>query len=110
MQGKSSPIRGVGSELKFGYRVHLIVRETEEEARQYADRLLSRLDEQTGKADREDSLDAKNHGDQRQAGLRPGQAEGIEAFILWGYPPMAECDLLARLVLPDTRHGLLVFG
>ena len=30
--------------LDFGLRVHVIVRETEEEARQYADLLISKLD------------------------------------------------------------------
>ncbi len=37
-----------GRTIKFGYRAHVIVRETEDEARAYADRLLSKLDDQTG--------------------------------------------------------------
>jgi alkanesulfonate monooxygenase len=59
-----------GRAIKFGYRVHVVVRETEEEARAYADRLLSKLDEEAGKAIREKSLDAKNFGVQRQQELR----------------------------------------
>ena len=39
-----------GRTLKFGYRVHVVVRETEAEARAAADRLLSRLDAAQGEA------------------------------------------------------------
>ena len=138
-----------GRTIKFGYRAHVIVRDTEEEARAYADRLLSKLDDEVGRAIREKSLDAKNFGVQRQAELRGAaggdgfvedhlwtgvgrarsgcgaaivgdpdqvlaklrayQAEGIEAFILSGYPHAAEADLFARHVLPNIQHGPLVF-
>ena len=73
-----------GRTLKFGYRAHVIVRETEDEARQYADRLLSKLDDEAGRAIREKSLDAKNFGVQRQQELR-GAADG-DGFVednLW---------------------------
>jgi len=136
-----------GRQLKFGYRAHVVVRDTEDEARAYADRLLSKLDDETGKAIREKSLDAKNFGVQRQAELRGAadgdgfveenlwtgigrarsgcgaaivgnpdqvlaklrayQAEGIEAFILSGYPHATEADLFARHVLPHIQHGPL---
>ena len=138
-----------GRTLKFGYRAHVIVRETEDEARAYADRLLSKLDDEAGRAIREKSLDAKNYGVQRQqelrgaadgdgfveenlwtgigrarsgcgaaivgtpdqvlAKLRAYQAEGIEAFILSGYPHAQEADLFARHVLPHISHGPLEF-
>ena len=133
--------------LKFGYRVHVIVRETEDEAQAWADRLVSKLDDDIGRAIREKSLDAQNFGVQRQqalrgaadgdgfveenlwtgigrarsgcgsaivgnpdqvlAKLRAYQAEGIEAFILSGYPHAAEADLFARHVLPHLQHGPL---
>jgi alkanesulfonate monooxygenase len=136
-----------GRTLKFGYRAHVIVRDTEDEARAYADRLLSKLDDEAGRAIREKSLDAKNYGVQRQqelrsaadgdgfveenlwtgigrarsgcgaaivgtpdqvlAKLRAYQAEGIEAFILSGYPHMQEADMFARHVLPHIQHGPL---
>ncbi len=136
-----------GRTLKFGYRAHVIVRESEAEARAYADRLLSKLDAASGEAIRNRSLDAKNYGVQRQAELRSAaggdgfvednlwtgvgrarsgcgaaivgdpdqvlaklkayQDEGIEAFILSGYPHIAECDLFARHVLPRIAHGPL---
>lgn len=136
-----------GRKLRFGYRVHVVVRETEEEARAAADRLLSKLDDEIGRAIREKSLDAKNVGVQRQAELRSAaggdgfiednlwtgigrarsgcgaaivgdpdqvlaklrayQAQGIEAFILSGYPHAAEADLFSRHVLPNLQHGPL---
>ena len=73
-----------GRTLKFGYRAHVIVRETEDEARQYADRLLSKLDEEAGKAIREKSLDAKNYGVQRQQELRSAaDGDGFVEDNLW---------------------------
>ncbi|MCA9512652.1 MAG: LLM class flavin-dependent oxidoreductase, partial [Myxococcales bacterium] len=134
-----------GRALRFGYRVHVVVRETEGEARAAAARLVSRLDDATGDAIRRRSLDSQSAGVRRQAELReaaegdgfvephlwtgigrarsgcgaaivgdPGQVlaklrayqeMGIEAFILSGYPHMAECDLFARYVLPELRKG-----
>ena len=73
-----------GRTLKFGYRAHVIVRETEDEARRYADRLLSKLDEEAGKAIREKSLDAKNYGVQRQQELRSAaDGDGFVEDNLW---------------------------
>ncbi len=137
-----------GRKLKFGYRAHVIVRETEAEARAYAARLLSNLDAGVGDAIRQKSLDTATAGVARQSELRASagddgfvednlwtgigrarsgcgaaivgdpdqvlaklrayQAEGIDAFILSGYPHAAECDLFARHVLPQLEHGPLV--
>ncbi len=136
-----------GRTLKYGFRVHVIVRESEAEARAAADRLMSKLDDATGAAIRAKSLDSKSAGvaaqtalrenarddgyaednlwtgigrarsgcgaaivgdpDQVLAKLRAYQAEGIEAFILSGYPHKDECDLFARYVLPHMDHGAL---
>ncbi len=137
-----------GRTLKFGYRAHVIVRETEAEARAFASRLLSKLDDDAGAAIRAKALDSASYGVQRQAELRAQageegfvedhlwtgigrarsgcgaaivgdpdqvlaklrayQAEGIEAFILSGYPHAAEADLFARHVLPHLAHGPLM--
>ncbi len=73
-----------GRTLKFGYRVHVVVRETETEARAAADRLLSHLDAATGDAIRARSLDSQSVGVQRQAELRA--AAGNEGYVednLW---------------------------
>ncbi len=59
-----------GRTLKFGYRVHVVVRETEAAARAAADRLLSHLDAKTGDEIRAKSLDATSVGVKRQAELR----------------------------------------
>jgi alkanesulfonate monooxygenase len=136
-----------GRSLRFGYRAHVIVRETEAAARLAAERLLSQLDAAQGAAIRSRSLDSQSAGVHRQAQLReasgndgyiednlwtgigrarsgcgaaivgdPDQvlaklnayrAEGIEAFILSGYPHAAEADLFARHVLPKLEHGPL---
>jgi alkanesulfonate monooxygenase len=139
-----------GRTLKYGFRSHVIVRETEAEARDYATRLLSKLDDTKGAEIRAKSLDSQSAGVARQAELREAsagnegyiednlwtgigrarsgcgaaivgnpdqvlaklrayQAEGIEAFILSGYPHLNECDLFARYVLPHIDHGGLQF-
>jgi alkanesulfonate monooxygenase len=73
-----------GRALKFGYRVHVIVRETEEEARAAADRLLSRLDDAEGEAIRNRSLDSTSVGVRRQAELREASSgDGFVEDNLW---------------------------
>ena len=70
--------------IKFGYRVHIVVRETEEEARNAAAYLISAVDEATGDAIRAKSLDSTSIGVQRQAELRAAAHE--DGFIepsLW---------------------------
>ena len=57
--------------LRFGFRSHVIVRETEAEARAYAGRLLSReLDDGVGAEIRARSLDSHSTGVRHQAELR----------------------------------------
>ena len=130
-----------GRAMRFGYRTHVVVRETEAEARAAAGHLLSRLDAAEGEAIRNRSLDTASAGVSRQAELRdtsdddgfieehlwtgiararsgcgaaivgdPDQvvaklrayvALGIDSFILSGYPHLAECDLVAKYVLPS---------
>jgi alkanesulfonate monooxygenase len=73
-----------GRTLKFGYRVHVVVRETEAAAREAASRLLSRLDDEAGKAIRNQSLDAASQGVRRQAELR--ETSGDDGYVednLW---------------------------
>jgi alkanesulfonate monooxygenase len=72
-----------GRTLKFGYRVHVVVRETEAAARAAADRLLSRLDAATGDAIRAKSLDATSVGVKRQAELRDAASDGYVEDNLW---------------------------
>lgn len=73
-----------GRTLKFGYRVHVIVRETEQEAREAADYLVAELDDEIGRAIRERSLDSGSVGVARQSELR--DQAGDDGFVepnLW---------------------------
>lgn len=73
-----------GRQLRFGYRAHVIVRETESDARAFAQRLLSKLDVAQGAAIRGQSLDAATVGVQRQAELRrAADREGFVEDHLW---------------------------
>lgn len=51
-----------GRVLDYGLRVHMIVRDTEAEAREYANELVSMLDDEEGRKIRERALDAKTFG------------------------------------------------
>ena len=129
----------LGRTLDFGLRIHVVVRETEAEARAAATRMLSRLDAAKGAEIKARAQDHQSAGVKRQDELRaratddyieehvwsgigrarsgcgsaivgdPEQvlaklqryiAMGIRAFILSGYPHLAECELFARHVLP----------
>ena len=73
-----------GRTMRFGWRSHVIVRESESEAREAARGLLSRLDDETGRAIRARSLDSASRGVARQAELR--ESADDEGFIerhLW---------------------------
>jgi alkanesulfonate monooxygenase len=75
---------GHGRELKFGYRVHVIVRATEAEARAAAQRLVSRLDADTGRRIRDLSLHAASVGQLRQSELRDlADDDGFVEPYLW---------------------------
>lgn len=74
----------VGRRLRFGYRAHVIVRESENEARAAADRLLSRLDATAGAAIRAKSLDSASAGVRAQAALRESSGDdGYAEPGLW---------------------------
>jgi alkanesulfonate monooxygenase len=73
-----------GRTLDYGLRVHMIVRDTEAEAKEYARELVSRLDGAQGKAIRERALDAKSLGVAHQAKARElADAEGYVEPHLW---------------------------
>ncbi len=56
-----------GRVLDYGLRVHMIVRDTEQEAREYADEIVSKLDDEYGKEIRDRALDATSLGVALQA-------------------------------------------
>ncbi len=73
-----------GRTLDYGLRVHVIVRDTEAEAREYAQHIVSKLDEEQGKTIRERALDATSLGVSHQAKNR--ELADMEGFVephLW---------------------------
>lgn len=56
--------------LDYGLRVHMIVRDTETEAREYAEHLVSKLDDDYGRLIRERALDSTSLGVAHQAKAR----------------------------------------
>lgn len=73
-----------GRTLKFGYRAHMIVRETEAEARTAAERLMSKLDADVGAAIRAKSLDSQSAGVNAQRALRESAGDdGYAEPHLW---------------------------
>ncbi|MFM7891366.1 MAG: LLM class flavin-dependent oxidoreductase [Actinomycetota bacterium] len=73
-----------GRTLRYGWRSHVIVRDTEAEAREAARRLLSQLDAETGASIRAKSLDSQSAGVARQSELREqADADGYIERHLW---------------------------
>ena len=70
--------------LDYGLRVHVIVRDTEQEAREYAQHLVSKLEDDAGRAIRERALDSTSLGVAHQARNRDlADMEGFVEPHLW---------------------------
>ncbi len=70
--------------LDYGLRVHMIVRDTEAEAREYAEHIVSKLDDEQGRTIRDRALDSTSLGVSHQAKNR--DIAGDDGFIeplLW---------------------------
>jgi alkanesulfonate monooxygenase len=97
---------GYGRELRFGYRVHVIVRATEQEARAAAQRLVSRLDAETGRRIRAQSLHPTSAGQLRQGEMRDqADDEGFVEPNLWTGIGRARAGAGAAIV-GDPDHVL----
>ena len=84
MEDLSARSEKYGRVLDYGLRVHIIVRETEDEARAAARKLMSRLDETFGTEIRNRAQDAKTLGVALQAELREkADDEGYAEPHLW---------------------------
>ncbi len=59
-----------GRTLDYGLRVHMIVRDTEQEAREYADYIVSKLDDELGQLIRDRAHDSTSLGVSHQARAR----------------------------------------
>lgn len=73
-----------GRVLDYGLRIHMIVRDTEAEAREYADELVSQLDDDIGRAIKARAHDAISLGVAHQAAARErADAHGYVEPHLW---------------------------
>ena len=70
MEDLASRAAVVGRVIDFGLRIHVVVRETEDEARSAATRLLSRLDSDRGEEIKHRAQDSRSAGVRRQDDLR----------------------------------------
>lgn len=84
MQNMSQKAATFGRKVDFGLRIHVIVRETEAEAKEAARRLMTFVDDEKGKEIRERALDAHSYGVARQAEMRDqAQDDGFVEDNLW---------------------------
>jgi alkanesulfonate monooxygenase len=84
MRDMSKRAAGYGRSIDFGLRIHMIVRETEAEARKAAQRLVSRLDDDVGRQIKHRSQDASSAGVLRQDALRDSaDEEGFIEPLVW---------------------------
>jgi alkanesulfonate monooxygenase len=75
-----------GRVIDFGLRIHMIVRPTELEARNYAKRLMSKLNDEEGLNMRAKHQDAASYGVYRQDELRKqADADGFIEPLVWSY-------------------------
>ena len=84
MENMSEKAAKFNRSVDFGLRVHVVVRETEEEANKYAESIISKLDLEIGRELRDRSLDAKSYGVSRQEKMR--DKSSLDGYIepnLW---------------------------
>lgn len=84
MQNMSQKAANYGRKVDFGLRIHMIVRETEDEAKAAAKKLMSKLEPGVGDEIRNRALDAKSYGVSRQAEMR--EESDLDGFVephLW---------------------------
>ncbi len=84
MSNMSEKASAYGREVDFGLRVHVIVRETEAEAKEAASRLMHYVDDQRGEEIRLRALDGKSYGVSRQSAMRDqADNDGFVEDHLW---------------------------
>lgn len=84
MESMSQKAAKYNRKVDFGLRAHVVVRKTEEEAREYAESIISKLDLEAGQELKERALDSKSYGVSRQEQMR-GQSsrDGYVEPHLW---------------------------
>jgi alkanesulfonate monooxygenase len=98
MRGMSEKAAAHGRTIDFGLRVHVIVRETEAEARAAADRLISRLTPEKGAEIKARSLDSQSAGVKRQDELRAQSSDLYLEPHLWSGIGLARSGCASALV------------
>jgi alkanesulfonate monooxygenase len=98
MRVMSERAAAYGRTIDFGFRAHVIVRETEDEARAAADRLISKLTAEKGAEIKARSLDSQSAGVKRQDELR---AQSTDLYIephLWSGIGLARSGCASAIV------------
>jgi alkanesulfonate monooxygenase len=98
MRTMSEKAAAYGRQIDFGFRTHVIVRETEAEARAAADRLISKLDAAKGAEIKARSQDSQSAGVKRQDELR---AQSTDLYIedhLWSGIGLARSGCASAIV------------
>ncbi|MDF1659440.1 MAG: LLM class flavin-dependent oxidoreductase [Verrucomicrobiales bacterium] len=83
MSEMSDLAAGYDRKIDFGLRIHMIVRETEEEARAAADKLISKLDAEKGEEIKNRAQDNKSAGVLRQDELRAQSDDDYIEDHIW---------------------------
>lgn len=84
MEDLTARARKYGRKIDYGLRIHVVVRETEDEARAAASKLVSKLDADVGDEIRNRALDAKSLGVALQSQARErSDSEGYIEDHLW---------------------------
>lgn len=83
MHDMSARAAKYGRIIDFGLRIHVIVRETEAEARAYAQKLISKLDDETTNRIRSATHDFKYAGTVRQDALRAASKDDYIEERVW---------------------------
>jgi alkanesulfonate monooxygenase len=83
MQDLARRAEDVGRTLDYGLRIHVIVRDTEDQARAAAERLMSKLDAATGETIKNRAQDARSAGVVRQDELRLASSDDYIEDQVW---------------------------
>ncbi|NLT69627.1 MAG: LLM class flavin-dependent oxidoreductase [Verrucomicrobiaceae bacterium] len=108
MRDMSEKAAAYGRAIDFGFRSHVIVRETEAEARAAADRLLSQLDAAKGQEIKNRSMDSGSLGVKRQDELRAQNEDLYLEPHLWSGVGLARSGCGSAIVGdPDQVYAKL---
>jgi alkanesulfonate monooxygenase len=98
MRVMSEKAAAYGRTIDFGFRTHVIVRETEKEARAAADRLISKLDLEKGAEIKARSMDSQSAGVKRQDELREQSKDLYIEPHLWSGIGLARSGCASAIV------------